>query len=260
MIKNILLIILTLLSGVYIYKYYSFEAHISRMVESVSVKPPTASSTYRDSDGVQHVGSRDDLSTYTHKEAVKQSSFIKPYIDTLSKALDIPREQVSGAGTLSLEVASQRIQFLEKTVDSLKRVTTYSYKDKHLAVTVRPAATDSSKGDFDFSYDADVNMVKYWKPRKVLGIRVAKDYYTDISVNDPRVTIKGMSKLTIQQPEKTTFKLNASTQYQVGSGLSLGPTLEVEFRPVTLTGGAYYNIQQHAWQPTISVDYSVASF
>lgn len=255
-IKNLLIFLLAAISAVYIYKYYSFESHIARMVRTIAVTNPTPAQHYTDKNGVQHIVTKDNLTTYTYKEAVRQSTFIQPYMDTIADALRIPGEQISGASTLKLSMAADHIRFLEQQVDSLQRIT-YQYHDRYLELKVR-AARDSS--NFDFHYNADLNTIRYWKPRKFLGIRIAKDYYTDISMADPRATIKGLSTFTILPEDGPKFKLSATTTYQSGSGMSAGPTLEMKLKPITLTGSVQYNFNQRAWQPSISADYAIISF
>jgi hypothetical protein len=264
-VKNIIIVLLALTSAVYIYKYYSFETHIDKMVKSVTVTIPTPQVHYTDMEGVQHIVTKDNLTAYTHAQATRQASFIKPYIDTIARLLDISPDQVVGSTTISMESGAEHIRFLERQVDSLKQVT-YIYRDKYLRLAVRTAGLNDTldKGQFDFSYDADLNIVQYEKRRRILGLPIGtRETFTDISSNDPRTTIKGYSTFTVKQKQPAFgARLQATTTYTPSTNsLSIGPSLRFDIgNNVSLRGTVFYNMQQNAWRPSLSADYSIITF
>jgi hypothetical protein len=265
--KNILLtigLVLAVTAAVYYaFKYYNCKAKIPAITTKVvdldtSFKAPIISE-YRDSNNAQHVVVASKINSIIEKGAVQKASELKPIVDNIAKSLDIKSDQLESGMQINTRILQDSIKFLRKQLDNANQ-TTYYYKDKYLSLAVRTNnnPTDTlDKGNFDFAYDASLNITQYWKRNKFLGIPLgAKNSFTDISSNDPRVTISGVKKYTISQKEpEFGLRLQAVGAYNINTkGFSVGPSLRFDFLKSSLRGTYYYNFQTNQWTPSITLE------
>lgn len=214
--------------------------------------------TYKDSAGHIHLVVKDQQPT---KEEVQK---LMPFVDSVSKALDIKAKQVESVTTIETETQAKAIAFMQKTIDSLKRVT-YYYKDKYLQLAIRtgnPSDT-ADKGDFDFKYNAELTISQYSKRRKFLGIGIgAKQSYIDISSTDPRTTVMGVKKYTaIQKQPSFGLRIQAIQNYSfISNSANTGIRATFDLKHMSFTGGYYYNWDSRIWRPSLSMGYDLIRF
>lgn len=243
------------------FKYYDLKAKtpsvITRVVNLDSSFNAPIVSEYKDSDKLKHVVVNTKINSIIEKEATKKASELQPIINSIAKSIDVKPNQIEGGITVSTQLLQDSIEFLKKQVDNANK-TTYYYKDKYLSLAVRTNNSDTlDKGSFDFAYNADLNIVQYWKRNKILGIPLgAKNSFTDISSNDPRVSILGVKKYTVVQKEpEFGLRLQALGAYNFNNKIfSTGPSLRFDFLKSSLRGSYLYNFQTKQWSPTISLE------
>jgi hypothetical protein len=218
---------------------------------------------YKDTQGAMHYVYPSDKNKFTKNE-LKESPVILPYLDSVAKALDIKTKQIESTTNINTHTEADSIPFLKKQIDSLKRLVFY-YSDKQLKLTVRPGSTTDTldKGSFDFAYDADLKINQYFKRKKFLGLNIgSKQHYTDISSNDPRTTIGGLSTLSVKQNMPSVgFRFQAVTSYSfLTQSLSPGVGFRFDLSRFSLNGIYYYNTKEEQWRPVLSLRYDIIQF
>lgn len=264
--KKIIPIIISVVSTIglayFAFKYYDLKAKTPSVITKVvnlddSFKAPIITQ-YKDSSGSQHVVVSTKINSIIDKEATQKASEI-------AKSLDIKPNQLENGIIVDTRVLQDSISFLNRKLDSSNRVT-YYYKDKYLSLAVRTSnnPTDTlDKGNFDFSYDASLNITQYWKRNKFLGIPIgSKNSFTDISSNDPRTTIMGVKKYTVVQREpEFGLRIQALGAYNINTkAFSTGPSLRFDFFKSSLRGSYLYNFQTKQWNPSISLEKDIIRF
>lgn len=264
--KNTLLTIGLIIAAIaaiyYAVKYYNCKAKTPAVITKVvhldsSFEAPVISA-YRDSNRVEHVVVSTKINSIIEKEATQKASELKPIVDNIAKSLDIKSNQLEGGMQINTRILQDSIKFLRKQLDNANR-TTYYYKDKYLSLAVRTSDNSDTldNGSFDFSYDASLNITQYWKRNKFIGLPLgAKHSFTDISSNDPRVTISGVRKYTVVQKEpEFGIRLQALGAYDMNmKSLSTGPSIRFDFLKSSLRGSYLYSFKTREWSPVISLE------
>lgn len=197
-------------------------------------------------------------------EAIVNSTF-KPIIDSLTRALAIRPKDIEGFTAVQMSTVRDSVKFLSRTLDSQRRQTR-RYQDQYLSLLVRdPLPEDTAdKGSFDFAYNADLKTVDYSRKKRILGLRIGRrQYFTDISSSDPRMTIRGVDKFTMQRRVPPLgLRIQALAGYNITNNnfsAGLGLRLDVGDR---LNGGYNYtfNIDQQRWVQSVYVKYDLLQF
>ncbi len=240
-----------------------------RLFVSMPKSPPSVlnvkpTAIYKDSSGVEHYQFTNNQNNYTRNEALRQSSTLLPYIDSLARALNTKSKNIESSVTIQSETKADSTPFYKKQIDSLKRLV-FFYNDKYLKLTVRTGIpTDTlDNGSFDFAYNAELNINQYFKRKKILGLSIgAKQSFTDISSSDPRTTIMGVNKFTIrQQIPSYGLRLQGLASYNFNSNSFIaGPALRYDFDKWSLLGAYYYNFSLKDWQPVVNLRYDFIRF
>lgn len=261
MIRYLLIILLTLSTLYFGCSYYRLKNVHTYFPTSPNLYLDTPLIIhYTDSQGNDHAVAKDQLTNFSKKEAIKQLSGVKKYVDSAATALGVRSKQIESTTTISTLTQAKNV-FLQTQVDSLKKIT-YVYRDRYLNLNVRPPdPTDSlDTGKFDFSYNADLKIYQYWKRERILGLPIGNRVsYTDISSNDDRTTIKNLKTYTVKQ-KVPVFGLRGQlrTSYTPATNsFSLGPALRFDIRNISIGATLYFNTQQSTWRPNITADYTV---
>lgn len=149
------------------------------------------------------------------------------------------------------------VQAQTRTVDSLMKATRtptgYAYSDKWVSMALKhPTATDSAM--FSFSYNAEVNMLQYWKRKHFLA---QKRPYLDIWLSDPRAKINGVKRLVVQpKPNAVGFSVQAVGDYSGRGEVSMGVGATLRAGRVRLQG-AYLNDMRGQWRPAFRGSYDL---
>lgn len=231
------------------------DAEMNNTAISTAIQP---AKVYKDDSGHIHYEYKPEQPS---KEVVQK---LVPFVDSVAKALDIKAKQVEDIVTISTETKDSQVAFLQKRIDSLKRVS-YYYKDKYLQLMIKAGnPTDTlDKGSFDFKYDADLSINQYWKRKKFLGLPLgAKETYIDVSSNDPRTTVMGMKKYTVKQKQpEWGLRIQAIQNYSfISNSANTGIRATFDLRHMSFTGGYYYNWNLNQWRPSVSVGYDLIRF
>lgn len=263
-IKTILIGFLLLTTLVFGCKYYSCRPnyvmlpHTPQLDSIVAFVPPTT--TYHDTQGVQHTVINSAVNTIIEGEKTEQAKKIEPIITKLAEDLMISAKNINSSTTISTITSATEVEFLKREIDSLKRIT-YFYRDKYLTLAVHPVSLDDTIDEptFDFSYNADLNITQYTKRKWFLG---TKESFTDISSTDPRTSIKGVRTFTVKQKEPTFgLRIQAVAGYNMASAnFFAGPSLRFDIKNMSFRALYSYNNYTKRWSPTIAGEYNLIKF
>jgi len=256
----------TVIGAIYTVKYYNLKPNYAKLEAPISLDSIVTTvpqiTQYDDSLGITHnIYKGEDIHQIVEGQKTEQAEAIAPIIEKLAADLAVSKKQVQGATTISTEVYAKDIQFMQRQLDSMKRIT-YYYKDNYLSLAVRPGGSDkdsTAMPSFDFAYNADLNIAQYWKKNWFLG---AKKSYIDISSNDPRTTIKGFKTFTVVQKQPTLgLRLQAVGGYNLNSNAFFGgPSLRFDIKNISFRALYSYNTITHTWAPTIATEYNIIKF
>jgi len=147
------------------------------------------------------------------------------YVDSIAMALNIANSQITSLLRANANLEG-KLQASAVTMDSLnKRVYTFNGDFLKAVLTERDSM-------LNYKYNAELNIVNYWKRKWVLG---QKEYFIDLSARDPNMRINGLSQFTVRQ---------AIPDNNFGIGIQAGYYFDPEtgtFRPA-IGAGISYNI------------------
>lgn len=209
--------------------------------------------------GLQHV-TIDAAEKLFPKDILKNPIAVSPgIIDTTAMALNIQKNQIQQLTIINSSLKADNLK-AERTLDSLKKEV-FTYSDKYVKLKFNPAdTTKKTDATFDFSYNATLNSVQYWKRKfPIIG---AKKSYIDIWSEDKRTTINSVKRLTIEQkaPE-FGLRLQLRSIYSLTSHkLYAGPGVSFDFNRYSLLGYSYYNFSNNTWQYSVGINYDLIRF
>jgi len=247
-IIQVLLVFFIISTGFYACKYYRCKPNtLSTISASVHLDSIPSAATpvlsYKSQDSVNHLVIDSRTNSIIEKEATRKAQELAPVIQNIAESLSIAPKQVESATTISTSSLRDSVVFLRKELDDAKSLS-YFYKDKYLTLTVRgnKYLDTADKGSFDFAYNADLNIVQYWKREHFFS---TKKSYTDISSNDPRVTISGVKKFTVvQQQPQLGFRAGIRASYNTTtSAIGFGPYIRTDIMRWTIDGSYLFNSQ-----------------
>lgn len=213
-----------------------------------------------DKEGLQHVTIKEteNIIPIDRKDRIAISQGV---MDTTAKAL-------ARVGILEKQLQSLTIINSTLTAENLKakqiikdgRVA-YGYKDKYVNLEYTPPSTTDTldKGKFDFAYNADLNIVQYWKRNWFLG---AKHSYIDIYSNDPRTTVNGVKRLKFEQKQPIFgLRIQAGANYNPQTGSAgFGPAARFDVGRFSIQGNYTYYPESERWRPSINANYDLVRF
>lgn len=215
--------------------------------------------TYTDELKQNHTVVKADEHVLTQKDVRSETAISRPLLDTISMAINVMRKQVEQYTKISMSAESRALK-AERRADSLQRVT-YTFQDKWLSLAYRPAdpADTTDAGEFDFKYNADLSVTQYWKRKWLLG---AKMSYIDIYSNDPRVSIRNLKRLTVEQREPLLgLRVQAVSSYGFADkGFRAGVGLQFDVKRFSVLGSYLYNTDRSAWNYSMGARYDMLRF
>lgn len=228
---------------------------ISQTSISTNVKPI---STYKDSMGQNHVVISGTANTIKDVELKKANVGTIKLLDTIGLALRLSlkdKEKLDQVTQVNLVLSQSNLR-LQKKVDSLTKVVSYSYKDKYITLNVIPK--DSSM-IANYNVHAKIDWVDYSKKKWLLGEKIQ---YTDIFSDNPNILIGDLQRVTIKHdPSTFGLRFKASSSYGFKSGnINLGPGLELDFGRINVSGYYFRNLNQNQWTPVVRLDYNILNF
>jgi hypothetical protein len=209
-----------------------------------------------DKEGIEHVTIEATKNLLPANEA-KESAVSPGILDTTAMAIGILKKQVKDLTVINSTLLAENIQ-VKKIINSDNSIS-YNYSDKWVNLKFTPSIDTTSEGRFDFSYNADLNIVQYWKRNWFLG---AKKSYIDIYSNDQRTKINNVKRLVVEQ-ESPMFglRLQASTSYNPVDGeISVGPAMRIDAGRFSFQGNYHWFPELNKWQPIIIGNYDIIRF
>lgn len=206
--------------------------------------------------GIERVTLDAIQNTYS-KASVKIPVINVGILDTTAMALNIQKRQIEELTRVITRVNAKNLQ-TTYIIDSLKR-RTVNYNDKFVRIKYTPNTEDSVAGEFDFSYDAALTVVKYNKKKWFLG---AKKSFIDISSADPRVKIQGADRFVLEQkPKYFGVNLQAVSFYNgVNNTIGAGAGANIKLGRVNLQPTYLYFPKIETWKPSLQVNYDLIRF
>src|SRR5690606_27838210 len=147
--------------------------------------------------------------------------------------------------------------YLKQVVDELSKDTSYRYQDEYLSLGFQKRNDTLVIGSF--KYDFNFETMQYWDRDWFLG---RKKSYTNIWSKDPRVTIKGFQRLTIENKEPSyglRVQANANWNPETGA-VGYGPGLRVDIDRFSFQGTYTYYPQSGRWRPMVSGNFDLIRF
>lgn len=132
--------------------------------------------------------------------------------------------------------------------------TSYKYASNGLKLEFnKPSKSDPY---FNYSYDAKINYVEYWKKRNFLA---PKKQYIDFWIEDSRASINGVKRLKVApRVDKIKMDVNASSFYT--DRLNIGVDADVTIGRYKLGAGYYYDMDRKTWQPVLKAKFKLLEF
>jgi len=188
------------------------------------------------------------------KENVIQSFFelddsTQRKLDSVTKLLGIERKQFREWRQYNTSISA-------KDLPALKTDTGFYYKDKYAFIEFVKPKDSLSKEKFNFSYNAEINYVEYYKKNWFLG---AKKQYIDFWIADPRATVNGVKRIKIEpKSDNLKVEVNASAFYtdRANVGVDAGLTIN----RTRIGGGYYYDTFDKQWKSVFSVKFKLWQF
>lgn len=205
--------------------------------------------------GVEHVIIDAKENTYS-KDDVKGSK-IEGLLDTTALTIGIQKKQILELTKVISRATANNLK-AKYVIDSLKRRVS-TYEDKYVKLTYTPNISDSTAGVFDFSYDAELMIVKYNKRKWFLAPNRA---FIDISSKDPRMKIQGVDRFVLEQrAKKFAVSLQAVSFYNGGDNtIGAGGGANIRFGRVNLQPTYLYFPRTAVWRPTLQFNYDILKF
>ncbi len=177
----------------------------------------------------------------------------KEEIDSLSKLIEIKDKQLREYYATNLQLKTGLLK-AQKEIDSLNRKT-YTYKDRF--IDAKFFTHNDTSGYFDFTYNAELKHIKYWKKERVFGLPIgAKINYIDIHSSDPRMTISGVKHLVIENKESPWNVRLGATSLNLPSlnVVAFGPRIAVDYLGLGVDA-QYLCFPGGQWHPVLNVYY-----
>lgn len=177
-------------------------------------------------------------------------------VDSLLAQAGVKDNQVKSISTAYAKVSQENIQ-LKRVLNAVTQDTVYEYRDKWLDLSFQ--RKDSAFAIGSFKYNFDFNTVNYTERDWFLG---KKKTYTQIWSSDPRVSIRGLDKITIRQDEPEyglRVQANAVWNPETNS-IGWGPGLRLDINRFSIQGKYSYYPEIKEWRPMISGNFDLIRF
>lgn len=180
----------------------------------------------------------------------------KKRVDSLLSLAGVKENQVKSISTAYAKVSQENIQ-LKRVLNAATQDTVYQYRDKWLDLSFE--RKDSALAIGSFRYNFDFNTIEYKKRDWFLG---KKKSYTEIWSSDPRVTIRGLEKVTIRQDEpEYGLRVQANTIWNPETGsMGYGPGIRIDINRFSIQGKYTYYPRSDTWRPMVSGNFDLIRF
>lgn len=254
--KNLTITALLILLGVSFYYAYTKHREAVKLrndrevIEKLVYKEAQIITRYVDRNGSRHV------TIAVNPMAEKEADRIVNIADTAALAIGILKKQIIDLTRINTTVKAQNLTALTK-IDSLNR-RVYFYQDKFLKLSYRPPVDTVDSGEFDFAYNADLTVTQYSKRKHLFA---PKKYLIDIYSNDPRTTVNGVRRLSIEREVQPKFRLQSALIYNVDfNTFTPGFTARFEAKRVSVSGSYLYSPVRERWFSAVGMNYDLIRF
>jgi hypothetical protein len=172
----------------------------------------------------------------------EQASYIG-VLDTAAIRIKIQAKQIESLTIINSQLVAKDLK-ATKIINDLGQAV-FKYKDKYVDLSFRPPTVNdtlnpNNDAAFDFTYNADLEIVQYQKRKWFLG---EKRSYIDIASNDARTTISGVKRLTVRQDRPAYgLRAQAMTTYNINSGnIMIGPAIRFDAGRFSIQAARLYN-------------------
>lgn len=212
---------------------------------------------FKDSAGNEHVVIKDGKNVIARAE-IKNPERPRNIIDSSAALLKIATSEIQRVTRIN-SLTKDSLLRARTVINALSGQLAYRYKDKFVDLEFIPPIDTTGTGIFNFSYNADLNIVQYQKRKWFLG---AKESFIDISSTDPRTTIRGVKQLTVKQKTpQFGLRLQASGNYNLyNDNAGFGPAIRVDIGRLSIQGNYMYYPKNKLWYPATIVNYDIIRF
>lgn len=207
---------------------------------------------HTDSAGNQHV-------SFNSNENVinKATAAYSKTLDTVARAIGQKKNDITDIGQVTASIAVKHLPGIKSDSAGVRR---YRLTDKTFdAMFTEPRPGIDTNGIFDLKANITLNYASY---RRRAWFLAALKQYTDIYATDPRVTIGGLKRLVIEQPDPSFgLRIRASATYNPElQSVSAGPEAAFDFGRNQFRVNYFYNIQNNQWRPTFTISHDFIRF
>ena len=253
---TVLAIVICLLTGYIAFKYFNQSQNIQVKFDAKQKQDEKVHAMVQqeakiiarnvDKDGIEHVIS-DVTDKIFPKSILKNPDILKDtFVDSIAKKLDIKSKQITDLTVIVSTLKAEKLK-LSKAVDSLKKEY-YVYNDQYLKLKFTPEDTVTKTPAFaDVSYNAKLTSTQYTKQR--IPLIGKKRTYLDIFPVDPRMTIDGLQKFSVEQKQSNFgLKLQIRSLYGFDSQkFYFGPCLSFDVGRFNILAYMYYDVKSGTW-------------
>lgn len=211
-----------------------------------------------DKNGLQHV-TIEATKNIIPFDDVNKVAISKGIMDTTALAIGIQKKQIETLLQINATLRAENLRATQMIASN--GIKSYIYKDRFVNLKYTPSQTKDSldAGQFDFTYNADLNITQYWKRKWFLG---SKKSYIDIYSNDSRTTVNGVKQLTVQQKDPAFgLRIQAAANYNPQTGsIGVGPAARVDIGRFSVQGNYTYYPESSRWRPSINANFDLIRF
>ncbi|WP_443945617.1 hypothetical protein ACJVDH_00465 [Pedobacter sp. AW1-32] len=212
-----------------------------------------------DKNGLQHV-TIEAAKNIVSVGDIDKVAISKGIMDTTALALGIQKRQIESLLSINATLKAENLK--AKQIILTNGQVAFQYQDKFIKNLryTPPAGIDTmDHGNFDFAYNADLNIVQYWKRKWFLG---AKKSYIDIYSNDKRTTVNGAQQLTVQQDQPDFgLRIQAAANYNPQTGaMGFGPAARIDLGRFSIQGNYTWYPQSDRWRPSVNANFDLIRF
>lgn len=196
-------------------------------------------------------GQRDQL--------IAENDSLKKKVKAQSDLLGIRQDQITSLTSINSTLRAANVTATYRR-DSISGLDTWSYSDDNLDLmfsTKRDSLNNA--GQFNFRYDADLDIYQFWDRKWLLGRRISK---IAITANDPRVTIGGVRRFVVEQKAPAFgLRIQGSSLFNPQTGsVGFGPAARIDLGRASVQYQHMWFPASGRWRPNINMNFDLIRF
>lgn len=201
-----------------------------------------------DKQGMQHLIMSDKINIIESTKQLNDTS--RKQIDSLTKQLNIKEKQLKEWVQYAVNIRDSFMTAKQENDTSFRA----SNKWANFQFVI-PADKEKDKY-FNYSYNAEVNFVKYWQKKTFIS---SKKDYIDFWLNDPNATINGVKRVKIEAANRSRLEINAIGLYH---NKAVNAGFEGTFKKdrFSIGAGGVYDMNERQWNPIIIAKFKILDF